>query len=302
MDSLEEIISNTCHAYPGGIKSLAADISVNPGTLYNKCNPSMASHHLTIQEALDVMHHSQDFSILEILSLKTHHACISSMQFKHVSDMVLFDAWTACDIEHGITAKIIRDALEDKCINKTEFQQIHSEMFIDFARELELLDRLRQFSGLTDYSTKEKPTLAETIHETVQTALVEFPEIASNISIREIELHKKSDPYNPEDIFTVQETLKLMQKTKNYSILYTIAAQLNNTCIAIPHYNGVDDMELLDAWSNWSDERGDTVSVIHITLMDSTIEHNELMQIEKEMFQDFHTELALLARLKSLIK
>ena len=300
MDSLEETISCTCHAYPNGIKSLASALSINPGTLYNKCNSSMTSHHLNIQEALDMMRHTQDFRILETLCRQTHHACVSSVKFQNISDMVLFEAWTACDMEHGITAQIIREALEDGCINKAELKKIRSEMFIDFARELELLDRLKQLSGDMEPSSQKKLTLSDAIHVTIQNALLELPEIASNINVRDVDLQKKSDPTNANDILTVQETLKLMRETKEYTILYSLAEQLNHTCVVIPHYKGIDNMLLLDAWSKWNNERSETVSTIHSALMKKAIKHDKLIKIEKEMFQDFHTELALLARLKTV--
>ena len=42
MGDLEETLSQSCRNYPGGIKSLAADLSINPGTLYNKCKSEHA--------------------------------------------------------------------------------------------------------------------------------------------------------------------------------------------------------------------------------------------------------------------
>lgn len=302
MDSLEETIKNTCHAYPGGIQSLAADLSVNEGTFYNKCNPRMPSHHINLHEALEIMRLSQDFSILQTLCRKTHHACVSIVKFQHLCDMDLFNAWTACDMEHGKTVEIIKDALADGRIYKAEFKNIRSEMFIDFAHQLELLDRLKQFSDDIEETPEKTPTLANAVHKTVESAQKDLPELASSIGMRTIDLQKKSDPENTDHILTVQESLKLIQQTDNYTILNALAKELNHTCIAIPLYEGINDMELLDAWSSWSDERGDTVSVIHTTLSDEKIEKSELLKIEKEMFQDFHTELALLARLRFMIK
>ncbi|MBL4712490.1 MAG: hypothetical protein JKX75_08355 [Gammaproteobacteria bacterium] len=303
MGNLKETVHKNCHAYSGGIKLLAEKLSLHTNTLHNKCNARMTSSHLNLQEALVVMHLSQDISILRLLCRKTHHACVSSETFQNISDMVLFEAWTSCDMEHGITAKIIRDALQDKCIDNTEFQKIRSEMFIDFSRQLELLDRLRQFSGHTETTPVNNDlTLINAIYETIHNTSKKPTEIASSINLRESELRKKSDPNNPDDILTVEETLSLMSETKNYSILYALGKELRHTCVAIPLYDGINDMELLDAWSSWSDERGDTVSVIHTSLMDGTIEYDELAHIEEEMFQDFHTELALLARLWLMIQ
>ncbi len=303
MDSLDAAIQTTCRKYPGSIKALASDLSIAQGTLYNKCNPGMTSHCLNLQEALNIMHLSQNFSILQVLCRKTHHACVSTVTFQHISDMVLFEAWTACDMEHGKTVTMIREALEDRRIDEMEFRQIRSEMFIDFARELELLDRLRQYAGLPEpTSPVETFSLEESITETVRTTQLDFAKLAASAGMREIELRKKSDPNQPDDILTILEALKLMLTTKNYTILHTLSGMLKHTSIEIPHYEGIDDMELLDAWSSWSDERSDTVSTIHKALVDGTTDRAELGLIEKEMFQDFHTELALLARLRVMIQ
>ena len=303
MNNLEEALSQSCHSYPGGIKSLAADLSINLGTLYNKCNPNMPSHFLNIQEALEMMRNSQDYRVLDLLCNLTHHACVSPMKFKHISDMALFEAWTACDMEHGITTKIIRDALADNTINNTELQKIRSEMFIDFSHSLELLDRLRHFSGTVDQqSSSNENSLSNAIQTTIQQSKTHISNIARNIKIREIDLLKKTNPDNLNDNLTVQETIRLMQETDDYSILHALAKQLDHTVISIPLYEGINDMELLDAWSSWSDERSTTVSIIHSALLDNVIHHDELIHIEEEMFEDFHTELALLSRLELMLQ
>jgi hypothetical protein len=303
MDSLEEAIYKSCHEYPGKIKALASDLSIAQGTLYNKCSPGMTSHCVNLQEALEIMRLSRDFSILEVLCRKTHHACVLNATFRHVSDMVLFDAWTACDMEHGKTVTLIREALADKRIDDMEFRKIRSEMFIDFARELELLDRLRQYAGLAIPPPSTDPVpLSACIAETITTCTQNLAALAESIGMREVDLRKKSDPARPDGILTLQETLKLMQASENYAILHALAGLLDHTCIPIPRYDGIDDMELLDAWSSWSDERSDTVSSIHDALVDGKMVSRELEQIEREMFQEFHTELALLARLRLMIQ
>jgi len=302
-DSLDDAIARTGRDFPGGIKSLAEKLSVNPGTLYNKCNPGMPSHRLTLQEALDIMRHSQDMRILEVLCRKTHHACVSLTQFRHAGDMALFDAWTASDMEHGRTVETIRNALSDERIDKNEYRAIRSEMFIDFARELELLDRLNNFCSNPPH--KEAPAITDlkkAVVETVQQYPDGLPHLAQQLDMREIDLQKKADSDLPNEFPSIHDALKLMLETGNFTLLHTTAYLLNHTCIAIPHYHGENDMGLLDAWSSWSDERSDTVSAIHRALSDDAIDQDEVAGIEVEMFQDFETELALLARLRLMVQ
>lgn len=302
-DSLDDAIHRTCHSYPGSIKALARDLSLVPGTLYNKCNPAMTSHCLNLREALDIMRLSRNFSILEVLCRRTHHACISKVTFRHASDMVLFDAWTACDMEHGKTVEMLREALQDRRIDREEFRQIRAEMFIDFARELELLDRLGQYAGISQAAPAvDDADLAGAVAETVQQYPGGIVELAGKTGMRAIELQKKADASRPDDLLNIHEALRLMLATGHYAILHTLAGLLDHTCVDIPRYTGMNDMELLDAWSSWSDQRGDTVCTIHDALRDSTVECEELTRIEQEMFRDFETELALLARLGLMVQ
>jgi len=303
IDSLEHAIAETSHDYPGGVQALAEKMSVNPGTLYNKCNPGMPSHRLTLREAVDIMHHSRDVRILEVLCRETHHACVAQAQFQHVGDMALFDAWTASDIEHGKTAESIRAALSDARIDDHEYRAIHAEMFADFARALEMLDRLNAFCN--SQPRKLPPTvtdLKQAVFETVQNYSGGLSQLARKMGVREVDLHKKSSLELPKEYMGLQDTLSLMRITADFTVLQAVAHLLGHACVLIPRYHGEDDMALLDAWSSWSDERGDTVTAIHQALIDGSIDPQELAGIEAEMFKDFETELALLARLASMVQ
>ncbi len=303
INSLEHAIAETSHDYPGGIQALAEKISVNPGTLYNKCNPGMPSHRLTLREAVDIMHHSRDVRILEVLCRETHHACVAPARFRHVGDMALFDAWTASDMEHGKTAESIRTALSDARIDDPEYRAIHAEMFADFARALELLDRLNAFCNNPPRNPPPAVTdLKQAVFETVQNYPGGLSQLARKMGVREVDLHKKSSLEHPDEHLSLQDALRLMHETTDFTVLHAAAHLLNHACVLIPRYHGEDDMALLDAWSSWSDERGDTVTAIHQALIDGSIDPQELAGIEAEMFKDFETELALLARLASMVQ
>ena len=303
INSLEHAIAVTSHDYPGGIQALAEKISVNPGTLYNKCNPGMPSHRLTLREAVDIMHHSRDVRILEVLCRETHHACVAPARFRHVGDMALFDAWTASDMEHGKTAESIRTALSDARIDIHEYRAIHAEMFADFARALELLDRLNAFCNNPPRNPPPAVTdLKQAVFDTVQNYPGGLSQLAGKMGVREVDLHKKSSPEHPDEHLSLQDALSLMHETADFTVLHVAAHLLDHACVLIPRYHGEDDMALLDAWSSWSDERGDTVAAIHQVLIDGSIDPQELVMIEAEMFKDFETELALLARLASMVQ
>jgi hypothetical protein len=303
IDSLDDAIARTSHDFPGGGKVLADRMSINPGTLYNKCNPGMPTHRLTLPEAVDVMRHCQDVRILKVLCQKAHHACVSWLQFQQVGDMALFDAWTAADMEHGKTVESIRDALSDGRIDHHEYRRIKTEMFVDFAREIELLERLNAFCNNPPRQTPIHITdLKLAMHETVQQYPGGLPDLARKLGMRDFDLHKKTSPEFPGEFLNIHDVLKLMLETGDYTVLHAMANLLDYTCVPIPQYRGSNDMELLDAWSSWSDERGDTVAAIHQALNDGVIDRQEVSAIEKGVFEDFETELALLARLELMIQ
>lgn len=174
---------------------------------------------------------------------------------------------------------------------------------MDFAREIELLDRLNIFCN---NPSREIPNLISdlklAVHETVQQYPDGLPELALKLGMRERDVYKKSSPEFPDEFPNIFDALRLMLETGDYTILHAMACALGHTCVRIPQYQGENDMELLDAWSSWSDERGDTVSAIHQALRDGVIDQQEVSEIETEVFQDFETELALLAKLKLMIQ
>jgi hypothetical protein len=49
---LDEAQYRVVHDFKGGVVALAPLVRMNPGTLSNKVNPSVETHHLTVDEAV----------------------------------------------------------------------------------------------------------------------------------------------------------------------------------------------------------------------------------------------------------
>ena len=131
------------HDYHDGPKKLAAMVRMNLGTLYNKVNPTVDTHHLTVDEAIALQLAANTTSLIEaearalggvFLRIPLDLACIG--------DLELLNAWAAWHVDTGETAAAIEQALSDGKLSRDELLKIKKEMFQDFQRELELLQRL----------------------------------------------------------------------------------------------------------------------------------------------------------------
>lgn len=131
------------HDFKDGAERLATLIRMNLGTLYNKVNPSVETHHLSVDEAVSIQLATGDYRIVEAESRALGGVFVPILPANtNISDMALLDAWAEWHIETGETAAVIRDALSDGKIDRHEVEKIKTEMFEDFQRELQLLQRL----------------------------------------------------------------------------------------------------------------------------------------------------------------
>jgi hypothetical protein len=130
------------HDFPGGAARLAPLVAMRPGTLSNKVNPFQESHHLTVDEAIALQHATQDYRIFYAEARALGHVTVPVGDYAATSDVELLNAYAAFHREVGETAKEIQRALADRRITTAELTAIRREMFEDWQRELELLNRL----------------------------------------------------------------------------------------------------------------------------------------------------------------
>lgn len=146
VDPVDRAIYETAQAWPGGAKTLALELGLQPGTFSNKCNPNMREHVLNIREAQAMMCHTKNIKILTELARACHHICVPIKDYSGSSDMEILNAWADWDVERSETVTAIRNALSEGKINKRTLDHIHREMFEDFEKELALLERLKSLA------------------------------------------------------------------------------------------------------------------------------------------------------------
>lgn len=147
MKLINEAIHKTASGYEGGVRKLARDLNLQPGTLSNKCNPSMQSHVLNIKELIDICKQTDDLTPLFEIARNLHCVCVPIETHKGISDMQLLDAWSDWDIEQANTKKEIKNVLDLPQITTLHLDRIEQEMFEDFQKALALLGRLRAMSA-----------------------------------------------------------------------------------------------------------------------------------------------------------
>jgi len=128
---------------PRGALSLAPLVRMNPGTLSNKVNPSIDTHHLTVDEAVSIQAISGDCRILRAEAAALGHVCWKLPEVIFGSDVELLNAYADWTREIGETAASIQKLLEGR-ITRDKLAEVHREMDEDFRAALMLFARFER--------------------------------------------------------------------------------------------------------------------------------------------------------------
>lgn len=130
------------HQFRGGAVALAARAGMNAGTLSNKVNPSVETHHLTVDEGVRLQNIAGDFRLLHAEAEALGHVAIRVADWQGVSDTELLDALLLYHQELGETAAALRSALDSGRITRAHCDTVRREAFEDMRALCELLARL----------------------------------------------------------------------------------------------------------------------------------------------------------------
>ena len=132
---------------PLGAKSLAPLVSMNPGTLSNKVNPSIETHHLTVDEAVRIQAVTRDYRILHAEARALNHVAIPIPESDFCSDIELLNAYADWTKEIGETAAAIQDLLQAR-VTPEKMAAVKREIYEDTHTALKMFSRIEQ---LRDY-------------------------------------------------------------------------------------------------------------------------------------------------------
>lgn len=140
---LDEARYRLVHEHLGGTKALGALTGINPGTLANKVNPDMHSHHLTVDEAVRIQAVRRVYGLLYAEARALGHVCIRLEDHSGVSDLSLLDSYAQYHADIGETAQAVRRALDaGEGITRAALEEVRRELYQDAQAGFELLARL----------------------------------------------------------------------------------------------------------------------------------------------------------------
>lgn len=142
MTDLEQAKYDLIHDHPRGAEGLGPIVNMNPGTLSNKVHPLITSHHLSVDEAVQIQLVRQQYPVFEAEARLFGFVTIPAPALDDVSDMDLLEAWANWHADIGETGQEIKKCLSERRVTRHALDRVRREVFEDFKCELELLKRL----------------------------------------------------------------------------------------------------------------------------------------------------------------
>jgi hypothetical protein len=114
-------------------------------------------------------------------------------------------------------------------------------------------------------------------------------------------LRGKVNPKDTSHHLTLDESLRMMALTGDLRILDAMANALDHVCIPIPNFNGVADIELLDAYMVMVSDQGTFATDFRAALQDGKITRAEFTALRDDLRRQQAHEMELLARIESMV-
>tara|TARA_R110001583_G_scaffold34551_1_gene115882 strand:- start:30492 stop:30962 length:471 start_codon:yes stop_codon:yes gene_type:complete len=146
--SLDLACYHAVHAYPGGVKAVAAVFGWNPATLQNKLNPTQGTHKLLAAEVEQVLMLTRDARILDAICAPVNALWLWGDEFAGVSgDMGMLDNVTQLMTRVGELTRSIHDSLADGQIDHDEMRTLQHLMYRLMQSGQGVLQRAEEFAG-----------------------------------------------------------------------------------------------------------------------------------------------------------
>lgn len=130
-----------------GVRELAEQESMRPGTLWNKVDADVESHHQpTLRDLIAVTRRTGDMRILESLNRMFDRATID-LRPGPVSDEAVLELLLRVSSENGQMAQALRKGYADTHFSSEDYQAVRAEAF-DLINAV--LDFVQRLEGLVD--------------------------------------------------------------------------------------------------------------------------------------------------------
>lgn len=97
------------HGYPGGVGALAVRMGKSANTLMHKVNPANDTHHLTLQEAVDMQAFAGASPILHAMAAQLGYTCVRATPDTSEGDPL--DCMAALLVQQADFARAVADAV-----------------------------------------------------------------------------------------------------------------------------------------------------------------------------------------------
>jgi hypothetical protein len=124
---IEQAAYNTVHEAHSGAKTVASAVGLSYQTLLNKVNPKTLTHHLTLKEAVDVMHATNDTRLLDALANEFDGMFVPLPALSSGVPPNLMSDIAQMSSEFGALIKEVADDLSDGKISENEWSRIDNE-------------------------------------------------------------------------------------------------------------------------------------------------------------------------------
>ena len=132
------------HAYPGGVRALAARMERNSNTLAHELNPNMPTHKLGLGDAALMTALSGDASIAEAMARAAGGVFVRLPASSQASDEALLEQFATLVQDFGAVGASMNEALADGRVTPREFERFAATVDEMCAAGIALRERFSQ--------------------------------------------------------------------------------------------------------------------------------------------------------------
>lgn len=113
-------------------------------------------------------------------------------------------------------------------------------------------------------------------------------------------LSNEVSPDVPTHKYGLEDSITVQLLTGDYRQLHAYAAELHHVAIALPDFDTVSDVELLNQFAEWQAALGRTCQEIHKSLADGQVDPIELQQVKAKGFAHIAKFFQFLQRMEQI--
>lgn len=113
-------------------------------------------------------------------------------------------------------------------------------------------------------------------------------------------VYNKADPGCETHQFSVREAVAMMLAARDYRVARAVCHTVNHACVPLGDYRHCSDMELLNCYTTFHAEVGQTAEALRSALSRRRISKDAVARVRREIYEDIEAGLALLDRVEAL--